>query len=158
MTFARLTIAALALSVTAGSAASADPAGGACRPRAVKYAASTEAAFRTNSNSYVDLPQARVAFRQGGAKPGCVLVRFSAAPKVTGFASMEFRATLDGVEGMPFEAQGSDGVDRGPTAHRFTFIFPSVEPGAHVVQMQYVSLSGVLVAMNAHNTIVWFTP
>jgi hypothetical protein len=151
-------IAAGAISVALSPAVSlADPVIAGCSPTRIKYAASDALRFRTTSTSYVDLPQARVAFHQGGASPSCVLVRFSAAANAS--RNMGFRAMLDGNAGIPFEGQISDGVDKGPNVRRFTFIFPDVSPGGHVLQMQYQMTSqGGFADMNAHNTIVQFRP
>ena len=135
----------------------AEPTVATCNPTRIKYMASDASSFTTTSTSYVDLPQARIAFRQGGASPSCVLVRFSAAPFAN--RNMGFRALLDGVAGIPFEGQVSDGADKGANARRFTFIFPDVAPGDHLVQIQHQMTSqGGVVHMNAHNTIVSFSP
>ena len=159
MNFLPRAIAGAAFAVASGPALSADPTVGTCAPTAVKYVASDALAFKTISSSYVDLPQARVVFRQGGKQPSCVLVRFSAAAKASDFSNMGFRALLDSTEALPFEGQISDGVDVAPSARRFTFVFPNVSPGVHTIQIQHEATSPhSAVAMNAHNTIVWFAP
>ena len=108
--------------------------------------------FRTTSQSFVNLPQARVAFRQGGKN------RFSAVPDAN--RNMAFLALLDGSEtALPSQGQISGGEDLGPNVRRFTFIFPSVSPGSHTVQIQYnMTSAGGFADMNAHNTIVQFAP
>src|SRR3954462_886059 len=123
MTFARLLLAAAAVAAVLSPGASmADSTVGSCNPTSVKYIASGPTAFRTTSTSYVDLPQASIAFRQGGTKPSCVLVRFSAAPNAN--RNMGVRALLGGFpDALPDEMQISDGGDQGPNARRFTFIF-----------------------------------
>ena len=154
----KIVLASLVSVLTASPAAALDPPTvGACSPTRIKFMASDASSFTTTSTSYVDLPQARIAFRQGGASPSCVLVRFSAAPFAN--RNMGFRALLDGVAGIPFEGQISDGADMGANARRFTFIFPDVAPGDHLVQIQHQMTSqGGVVHMNAHNTIVSFRP
>jgi len=158
MMFVNRLIAAGVVSIALSPAVSlADQVIAGCSPTRIKFAASDALRFRTTSTSYVDLPQARVTFNQGGTNPSCVLVRFSAAPNAN--RNMGFRALLDGNAGIPFEGQISDGVDMGPNARRFTFIFPNVAPGVHVVQIQHQMTSqGGMVDMNAHNTIVSFRP
>jgi hypothetical protein len=153
----RRVFASLAVAALLPVAAAADPTAGSCSPTAVHYVASGGGTFQTVSSSYVDLPQARVIFHQGGSKPSCVLVRFSADPKAGNFTNMGFRVLLDGAQaGLPFEAQISDGIDVAPSARRFTFIFANVAPGAHSVQMQHQATSpNSAAAMNGHNTIVW---
>ena len=149
----------MVLALLANPAAALDPPTvGSCNPTRVKFMASDALRFRTTSQSYVDLPQARITFRQGGSGPSCVLVRFSAASNAN--RNMGFRAMLDGTEAaLPYEGQISDGADMGPNVHRFTFIFASVSAGNHTVQIQYQMTSqGGFADMNAHNTIVWFAP
>lgn len=155
---ARIMAAAAFAAVLSPAAAPADPVGGSCSPRTVKFVASEPLHFRTSSQTYIDLPQARVGFRQGGRMASCVLVRFSAMPQAN--RNMGFRALLDDTEAaLPYEGQISDGADVAPAARRFIFIFPSVTPGAHTVQVQYQSTSqGGTDDMNAHNTIVWHAP
>ena len=129
-----------------------------CSPTRIKYMASEALRFRTTSQSFVNLPQARVAFRQGGKNPSCVLVRFSAVPDAN--RNMAFLALLDDSEtALPSQGQISGGEDLGPNVRRFTFIFPSVSPGSHTVQIQYnMTSAGGFADMNAHNTIVQFAP
>ena len=161
MSFAKAACAiAGALTAFAGTVALADPIVGNCQPTMAKYMASDELRFRTTSTSYVDVPQAKVGFRIGGASPGCVLVRFSAVPEANSFSNTAIRAFLDGSEaGLPFELQITAGTDAAPQARRYTFIFADVAPGAHTVSIQYRRLgTGGTADINAHNTIVWFTP
>jgi hypothetical protein len=157
MTANRFLAAAAAAVTLSPSVALAQTTVASCSPTRVKYMASEALRFRTTSQSFVNLPQARVAFRQGGKNPSCVLVRFSAAPDAN--RNMAFLALLDGSEtALPSQGQISGGYDKGPNVRRFTFIFPSVAPGPHTVQMQYNMTSpGGFADMNAHNTIVQFS-
>jgi len=139
-------------------AALAEPTVGSCSPAHLKFMASDPLRFRLTSQSYVDLPQARVVFHQGGRVASCVLVRFSAnANGAQG--NFAVRALVDGVTtALPNEVTLTDTADVGPAARRFTFVLPSVTPGPHSVTIQYRRLNGTMSDMNAHNTIVWFAP
>ena len=152
--FAAATLVAALLPVTVH----ADAVIGACAPTSVKFAASDARPFAISSDVYADLPQAKIAFRQGGLKAGCVVVRFSA--EANGHhGNVLVRALLDGAEGaLPSEMIVSDFLDIGPAARRFTFILPSVAPGPHTITIQHRIINAAMAEMNAHNTIVWFAP
>ena len=134
----------------------ADPVTGACAPTSMKFIASEALPFAANSSDYADLPQGKISFRQGGRQASCVVVRFSTAANGHG-GNLLVRALLDGAEtGLPFEMIVSDFRDIGPAARRFTFVFPSVAPGRHVLTIQHRVINAPMAETNAHNTIVWF--
>lgn len=152
--FAAATLIAALLPV----AVQADAVNGACTPTSMKFAASDALPFASASDNYADLPQAKIAFRQGGLQASCVMVRFSSAANGHG-GNILVRALLDDTEtGLPFEMVVSDFRDIGPAARRFTFIFPSVAPGRHTITIQHRVINTPMAETNAHNTIVWFAP
>lgn len=157
MSYTRLMAMAVAATALLPVTSQADPTTGACEPTSVKFIASEPLTFISASDAYSDLPQARVAFRQGGRKASCVLVRFSA--NANGAQSdLLFRALLDGTEALPVELIATDGADIGSATRRFTFVFPSVMPGRHTLTMQHRRFNGTTATIKAHNTIVWFAP
>src|SRR5690242_11890572 len=83
--------------------AQADAVTAACAPTSMKFVASDSLPFAIISDNYVDLPPAKISFRQGGLKASCVVVRFSAAANGH-HGNVLVRALLDGAEtGLPFE-------------------------------------------------------
>ena len=78
------------------------------------------------------IPIFSVSFEQGGTAPGCVLVHVSIAGNIG--SPFEIKAVLDGKRlGSP-----------GPVANNESpqFLFISVSPGLHSVEIEYRSTSG----------------
>ncbi|MGQ0484159.1 MAG: hypothetical protein ACT4SY_02225 [Hyphomicrobiales bacterium] len=100
----------------------------------------------TSSNNFVNVPNAGVSFNQGGTGNGCVIVTFTAEAFARVSRLLQIRARLEnGAIAAPGVVQlsGDDDEDRDgdwARAHAFTFIFPSVAPGAHTVRMQFRSV------------------
>ena len=84
------------------------------------------------------IPGTFVGFTQGGKTNGCVIVTFSAQAAAAG-CFMYVQATLDNTAfgALPLETIFA-GFDNWHQATA-TFIFPSVSPGAHSVQMHFLA-------------------
>jgi hypothetical protein len=105
----------------------------------------------------VNIPEATISFVQGGTSASCVIVRFSAGICAPG-GGVYVRAFLDQTTAaLPIDINYASN-DACFQAHAFEFIFPSVAPGVHTVRMQYRSLSGTIVYVARHNTVVQFAP
>ncbi len=134
------------VSDTAQAAVSRAVVSGACTGvTEMKYKSDDTINKTTSSSSFVNLPNGDVTFTQGGIGNGCVIVTFTAE----GFARLnrrvDVRARLDNaVIAAPrtvwFSGDDDEDADGAwARAHAFTFIFPSVAPGAHTVRMQFRS-------------------
>ncbi len=139
---------------------SAAPTVVSCSPTKVKAALSILDSS-TTVQSFVNMPEAAVNFVQGGKKPSCVIVRFSAEVAAAQNTAMFVRAVLDNATvAIPSPQQFT--VNQGPifafAAHSYDFVFPSVTPGTHIVRMQYGSSNGEDVRMQNRATIVHFAP
>jgi hypothetical protein len=148
----------------AGIAASA-PVGkavttGSCITNRSDFAASDLDVSSTTSTSHVNIPEASVVFTQHGAVAGCVIVNFSGMGFASGGALLYVRALLDSATvALPLETQFSGDDDENANgewsrSHDYNFVFPSVLPGTHTIQMQFRSLDGKTVFMNRHTTVV----
>ena len=108
----------------------------------------------TTSTVFVDIPGATVRFTQHGLVTGCVVVNFTSMS----WSSDDLvfvRALMDGATpGTPNETQFS-GVD-GLVARSYSmdFVFPAVTPGAHTIQMQFRSGTGLDVFIHRGVTTV----
>jgi hypothetical protein len=93
----------------------------------------------TSSSSFSPIAQSGISFQQGGGTDGCVNLLFSAEALAPGATLMEVRAVIDdSVEAVPgpiYFAQGDDVL----RAHAFNFLFPSVPPGPHRVEVHFRS-------------------
>jgi hypothetical protein len=107
--------------------------------------------------TYKNLPDSAVKFTQGGSRPGCVIVFFSAAMYRGTSEDVFIRAVLDGVIGIPQDQQWDSSTD-GFRGNSVSFIFPSVAPGPHMVRMQWRTGSGTGVGLKGRNTIVHYVP
>lgn len=96
----------------------------------------------TSAPSFSAVPQSAISFHQGGTTNGCVNLSFSAEAMAPGESSMEVRAVLDGtIEASPgrvFFAQADDALH----ARAFSFLFPSVPPGPHRVEVTFRNAGG----------------
>ena len=157
--FVVLLVAALGAASTAAA-----PTTGTCSPTRVKYLASDQTLFRTESTTYVKLPQGSVTFTQGGTTASCVIVTLSAQPNAVSIdgqepAPMRVRVLLDNIPGLPSFVAFSDGSDAANQVRSFDFIFPGVAPGKHTVRLQFkAALNASFTDMNRHNLIVHFAP
>jgi len=123
---------------------------GRCQVTETKYTVSDEEQLST-SDQFVPMPDSRIKFRQGGKKPGCVLVRISGMIAITGALMDEgpvapaagdpfptLRVVLDGVAGIPhaipIEVYGDKFIE-----YAQEFVFKNVAPGNHKVAVQWKS-------------------
>src|SRR4051812_19650762 len=119
----------LLLLVRSAALAAATPTAGACKPTSVRYLAAADfIVSSTTSGTFVDVPQARVTFIQGGASASCVIVRFSAGTYATGVnEGIILRAYLDNTTAaLPSALQFSGDDTTKIRVHSFDFIFPSI--------------------------------
>ena len=112
----------------------------------------------SSSTTYANLAQTRVNFIQGGTGPSCVIVRFSAEAGAGPGPWLELRAVLDGVT-VALPPTVRFGINEGSeVARSYDFIFPSVGPGNHTLQMQFRSSNGTSVFISNRSTIVLHKP
>ena len=148
------------LAALASAPALAAPTTVKCNPTPTKLKAivSDDDASFSDSQTYANLPQAKVRFVQGGTVPSCVVVRFVAEAGAVGFAFAEVRAILDDVT-EPLPPNVRFGVNHtSEVAGSYEFLFPSVAPGNHVLRMQFRSSNGESVFIVGHSTIVLHKP
>lgn len=97
----------------------------------------------TDTGNWENVPDALVRFRQGGSRPSCVLVTFSADTSTTAGAKMFLRLLLDGEPAASAPPEVALVTDD-PT-HEFRtapFFIAVVEPGEHRVRVQFRSFEG----------------
>jgi len=125
-----------------------------CAPTNVSLISSTSQ-FSTTSNTLTQVGQTRVAFKQGGSTPSCVLVRFTANYGVAGANDYsQVRAVLNGdTAGRPGDAYypTTGNYQRGATVE---FFFPDVEPGKHNIAIFFASPQGGTVLLDQPLTVV----
>lgn len=129
----------------------------------VKFKSDNSIDGSTVSGSFVDVSGANVSFTQGGSSSGCVIVTFTAEVFAPKSRLMFVRARLDGSKNAaPGAVQltgddDEDGDDAWARSHSFTFIFPSVSPGSHQLNIQYRSgLGGERVFLGKHTTVLQY--
>ncbi len=95
----------------------------------------------TNADKWVDLPKSKISFVQGGKKPGCVIVRFSAMPHTSHIIGI--RVVLDGrATAEPGNIDLDYKSDGYISPRGFEFVFPKVPPGKHHVKIQWANWAG----------------
>jgi hypothetical protein len=126
---------------------------GDCKVKKVAFVTDDTTGATTNSTSYVNVPNAAVAFSQGGNTTQCIVVNFSAwafAPN----ALLDVRAQLDGVDMAPGgDQQFAAKDDTFAFSHAFSWA-ANATPGAHTVQIQFKSFDGAGVFIHKHTTSV----
>jgi hypothetical protein len=154
-----LAIAALLLAaVTMTTAVAA--VSGACAPTKKKFKVSFETES-TSSQTYVNVDETNISFTQGGSSPSCVIVFFSAEANISGSdTTMVVRAEVDG-ESFSCEPTGAFFLRSGATsepvhANAMNFVCPDVDPGAHVVRIQFRRDGTGSVTLGFRTTIVNF--
>jgi len=121
---------------------------GNCATTASKYKTSFSAIDDTTSTTYQNIAESGIRFVQGGTKPGCVRVAFSAEARANTDPGqlddqvMYVRPFLDGdtlcqPNAVAFVASDPDFTQL--TAHAMTFVCTDVAPGSHTVRMQYLN-------------------
>ncbi|HET7679359.1 MAG TPA: hypothetical protein VFK79_04395 [Xanthobacteraceae bacterium] len=126
--------------------------------RAKVVASSLDQSFR-QSQIFGNIPEAAVIFTQGGTRPTCVLVQFSAQTFQLGGDSVMIRATLDNITAaIPAEVQYSTAPNNAVIsgAYSYQFVFPNVAPGNHILRMQFRSAGGGGVFVHRHTTVVHY--
>jgi hypothetical protein len=109
----------------------------------------------TDSTSLVDVESSEVFFKVGGTKPTCVLATFAAQAFAPGpFALMRVKALLDGKQSVEGEIQLVAESENFADAHSYNFLFVGVNPGDHLVTMQYRSPNNDEVFINDFNLSV----
>lgn len=137
---------------------------GSCQPVRVKFMASpmTGGEATTTLKTFVNIPEASLGIVQGGTGPTCVIVEFSALAYAAGSDKMAVRALLnDTTTAQPGEmviATNDNAANRQSLARGANFVFALIEPGSHVLRMQYRSITGGAVKIGRHTTIVHTTP
>jgi len=129
---------------------------GSCPTPGTHFVAADDTGNSTISTTYVDVPNMTVTFTAGGTRSFCATATFSAFTFAPGGALLDVQALMDGtVVGAPGEQQfsGDDGV--WAVSHAFTFVFPSVAPGAHTIKIQYRSFDGQTVFMHRRSLVVF---
>jgi len=129
---------------------------GSCPTPGTHFVAADDTGNSTISTTYVDVPNMTVTFTAGGTRSFCATATFSAFTFAPGDALLAVQALMDGtVVGAPGEQQfsGDDGV--WAVSHAFTFVFPSVAPGAHTIKIQYRSFDGKTVFMHRRSLVVF---
>ena len=150
-----------ALPLVAAVIAAAPPATAAervtCSPTKVT-AIISETDRSTTSMTLVPLTETTVNFVQGGSRPSCVMVRLEGYVAAGTNTAISISATIDGNPIDPGEVQlayNDSGVYQ-PRA--WTFVIPSVAPGAHRVGFKFRSNNGNSVSFNDSNVIVHYVP
>jgi len=155
-TFA-IAAAALLSFLTFNSAAAAPLAGGGCDTTATKFKVSA-ADQMTGSNSYIDINETKVTFKQGGTRAGCVIVTFAAEARADTGVAMVVQAVLDGVPCTPADVAfvPNSAAPASSAVRSMTFVCLEVEPGNHAVQMQYHLSGGGTIEVGARTTAVQY--
>jgi hypothetical protein len=150
-------IIAAALAVTAMPSAQAVPIEKAlCQ---VNHAAITvsKAGHSTTSNGYVDVIETGVRFIQGGTKPGCIVVSFSAEAGAAANETMVVQPVLDGTTicepGENFFVPSNTSVTHAG-ARAMNYVCRDVTPGVHRLKMQFRSFGGQIVTLSYRTLIV----
>jgi hypothetical protein len=141
------TVCAETLSIDSTESLSAPQAKGKCIPTEQKYR-STQVQTSTNSTKYVLVPSSKFRFRQDSKKAKCVLVHVSAMAGTDSDQSLHIRAVIDGglAEAEPGTVLLVHEIPA-PVQRAVTFIFPSVAPGKHIIELQYKSSDGGIVGL-----------
>jgi hypothetical protein len=143
----------------------ASPTTGSCSPTKVRLLASDGVGGLAMSTTFVNLPEGKVSFVQGGTGASCVIVSLSANSFATGPnpstpAPLTVRVMLDDTTpALPNQVDFSDGADMANVARSFDFIFPSVAPGTHSLRVQYKTTADAqFINLMPHNIVVQFAP
>ena len=117
----------------------------------------SKAGHFTTSTGYVDVIESGVRFVQGGTKPGCIVVSFSAEAGAAANETMVVQPVLDGTticepDSNFFVPSSASGTNAG--ARAMNYVCTDVTPGAHRLKMQFRSFSGGAVTLSYRTLIV----
>ncbi len=147
--------AALLLAILTPAVVSAAPVTVACTPTKVAIVASDFDGSSSSLTTYSNIGEATVTFVQGGAKPSCAIVRFSATTSTGLTDAVVIRAFINNQQiAIPNFVVFSEGDGSFGSAHSYDFLFPILEPGSYTVHMQFKSFFGNNVHVNRHTTTV----
>jgi hypothetical protein len=107
---------------------------GKCAPTATQSRTSTLEV--SNTGDLEPIIESSITFVQGGSIASCIIVTFSSEAKTDGKTVQAFvQAEIDGTDiGSPGEV--SFAAQDTFQARSFTFVFPSVLPGSHIIKMR----------------------
>jgi hypothetical protein len=145
---------AVALLITLSQADAAPVAVGGCAPNALKYKASI-ASVNTTSATLVNVSETGLSFIQGGTRPGCAIITFSALSNAfPSGTTMVVEAHLDGVPCQPSSAFFTSNPN--PTSNTMSYVCEDVTPGRHRVQMKYRTFGAGTAFIFFRTTMVHF--
>jgi|RhiMethySRZTD1v2_1073278.scaffolds.fasta_scaffold243907_2 hypothetical protein len=153
----------IAAAQTAAPKAAEVPVAGSCSPRQTSYIATDSTDLLTDSQEYVNAPQASVRFQQ--RTNGCVIVHFTGVVFTSGVEASAprilVRAVLEGTNlvATPTDVSlsGDDDEDfdgHWARAHAMIFVFPSVTAGRYKASVQWKSPDGQAVFMHQHTVFI----
>ena len=115
------------------------------------------AGHSTTSNGYVDVTESGVRFVQGGTKPGCIIVSFSAEAGAAANETMVVQPVLDGTTvcepGENFFVPSNASVTHAG-ARAMNYVCTDVTPGVHRLKMRFRSFGGQPVTLSYRTLIV----
>jgi hypothetical protein len=121
-------------------ASDAFAAKGKCSTPKTAYRTETDV-VATTSTSFVPVPKTGVSFKQGGNKASCVVVRFSVLPDADYIVYI--RPVIDStILATPTNVQLEYNSPSYLSTRSFEFVFPEIEPGKHVLRMEWVTYGG----------------
>ena len=112
----------------------------------------------TTSTTYVDVPGTYLAFTAGGATNSCALVTMSARMLAVDPDTMFMRVLMDGVTvAEPGEVVMASKDPSGYfTARSYTWVFPSVTPGAHSFRIQFKTTASGTAYLYQHAVVLQY--
>ena len=117
----------------------------------------SKAGHSTTSKGYVDVIESTARFVQGGTKPGCIVVAFSAEAGAAANETMVVQPVLDGTtncqpENNFFVLSGASITHS--AARAMNYVCTDVAPGVHRLRMQFRSFGGQTVTLSYRTLIV----
>ena len=122
-----------------------------CNPTTIR-AVMSEVENATESHTFVPMKEGAITFVQGGTVPACVIVQFLVEMEST--CQMLVRPVLDDTV-MAFPPEVALSPPWGEIGARtYTFVYPNVAPGRHVMRMQFHVLNSGEIAIAKRHTIL----
>jgi hypothetical protein len=112
-----------------------------------------------SSSAYADVGNSSLSFTIGGSGKSCVIVTYAGRMRAVTPEALWMRAVMDGSKiGEPGEVvmTADDGGAGSYAAHSFTWLFPSVSPGGHVVKFQFRTELGSPAGIFQHTVVVQY--